>query len=466
MKQTLSTFALVVSVGFSSFSQQFNWLDSLHPNIVVGDTSSTYGLTDAMKAHNVNSIALSLVNERSEIHKAAYAMDTDSLNPETLYQAGSISKPVTALGVLVLARKYQLDLDTSINTYLSSWKLESSEFDVNKVTIRNLLSHTSGLNVHGFMGYRKKKKLPEISEILDGKGNSDPVKLAFYPDSVWRYSGGGYQVLHLLIEDVSEEDFASFMKREVLNTIGMSNSTFSLYLQGECSNCASAYNQKREAYEPSWYLYPESAAAGLWTNAEDLAIFLIYLREIYNGSEGIVSPSYVKQMFTPVLNNYGLGFFVEENEGNLHVGHSGKNMGFSNEMSINLNTGRAYVLMSDSDGAFPLFNEIKRSIPEMSPRGIRPQVVIKPVEVSLALLRNYSGKYSFIMGNGKKYKVELLLENDNLVINDKNMGVKHLLIPTSEHTFISQANGIEVFFKKEGDIQTLVWDKRLTFRKK
>ena len=384
----------------------------------------------------------------------------------TLYQAGSISKPVAAVGIMVLVDKFELDLDASVNAYLKSWQLSSEEFDADKVTIRNLLSHTAGTTVHGFMGYKKEKKVPEIVEILDGKGNSDEVIMFNQADSIWKYSGGGYQILHLLVEDISGEDFATFMKREVLDPIVMANSTYEIKLPGTCNECARAYNRKGNAYKPDWYLYPESAAAGLWTNTSDLAKFLKHLHTIYSGGDGILSAESVKELFTPVKNEYGFGFSVREKEGELYVGHSGKNIGFSNDMAINLNTGEGYVILTDSDGAFPVIEDIKRSIPGNGVWSNRPQIVATRIEISASEMNHFVGDYSLKMKGRPSFKAEVLLDGNRLIMKNKNAGSVQELIPVGENTFIAKEDGSTVQFVEEEGQLFMIFDNRFQFTRK
>lgn len=466
MKNTFGALVLIF-LFIPQVQGQFDWLNNLQPNIVVGDSSFTYSVGESMEKYHVNSFSLALIKSTSNVELTAFEKQEalKEIPTNTRYQAGSISKPVAALGVMVLVEKFNLDLDASINQYLKSWEIKSEEYDESQVTIRNLLSHTAGLSVHGFRGYKKRKKVPEVVEILNGKGNSDRVELINAPDSKWKYSGGGYEVLHLLIEDVSGEDFADFIQREVLDAIGMTNSTYSLLFDETCADCAHAYNEEREAYKPNWYLYPESAAAGLWTTPEDLAKFLIYMGKLYNGEDGIVNTSAIKEMFRPILDGYGFGFFVSERNGETYVGHGGKNIGFSNDMLINLDSGEGFVCMTDSDGAFPFMEEIKRSIPGSGVWSERPQVVIVPVEVPIKELETYTGMYDF-PGNGKKFKMKLTIQEDKLLITYLQSKTTHTLIPIGKDAFIAKENGVSIVMIEEEEGTVLLWNDVLKLKRK
>lgn len=464
MKNIFSALVLLF-VLVPSVQGQINWLNDLKP-MVVKDTTQKFSLGESMVKNHVNSLSLAVIEENGDVQTVVYSNDgsIQKIDVETRYQAGSISKPVAALGVMALVKKYNLDLDARVNQYLKSWKIESKEFDESNVTIRNLLSHTAGLTVHGFMGYRKAKKVPEITEILSGKGNSGAVKMNNHADSAWRYSGGGYEILHLLIEDVSGEDFAAFLQREVLTPIGMSNSTYDLIYEGNCNDCAHAYNRSGKAYKESWYLYPESAAAGLWTTSGDLVKFMQYMMKLYQGEDGLISTDSVKEMLTPVLNNYGFGFTIYESNDETYIGHSGKNIGFSNDMCINLETGEGFVCMTDSDGAFPLIEDIKRSIPGSGIWTERPQVVIVPVELSAQEMEALEGIY--VSNQNRRKKLQLTILENNLALTYLDSKTTHLLIPKSKNEFVSEANGISIKVIEEDGQQVLVWNNRMKLTRK
>lgn len=459
MKNTLGTIIVLLLVT-PTFAQE-NWLNFLKPH-VVEDSSETMTLEASMTQNHVNSMSLAVIDQKGYEGYVAYSTQDSfqRIDINTLYQAGSISKPVAALGVMVLAKKYNLLLDESVNSYLKSWQLTPNNSDASKVTIRNLLSHTAGLNVHGFMGYKKEKKLPEMVDILNGNGNSDAVRIYGTPDEQWRYSGGGYQILHLLIEDISGDDFATFMKREVLEPIGMENSTFEILSHGSCDSCAHAYNRQGKPYKPSWYLYPESAAAGLWTNTKDLVAFLKYMAKLYDGEDGIITTSDALTMFTPIKNDYGFGFFVREKEGNIYIGHSGKNIGFSNDMAINLNTGEGFVCMTDSDAAFPCIEDVKRSIPSDGIWADKPQVVANRIARTAEQLKQFEGEYIHEREGRKPFKAKVVLEGEELVLININSGVRHPLIPVGENDFISKENGSSIKIAEEEGAMRVIIDSR------
>lgn len=222
----------------------------------------------------------------------------------TLFQAASISKPLAAAAALRLAEDNRLLLDADINTQLTSWKLPDNKFTVTeKVTPRRILSHTAGLTVHGFAGYEPGSKLPNLQQILDGErsSNSKPVRVTFIPGSKEMYSGGGYTILQLLMTEISGRDFSTFMKETILDKAGMDQSSFDLRLSPQKDLLAArGYHNNGKMVKGGYHLYPELAAAGLWTTASDLSRFMLDISASYNGNPGILQQATAINMLTKV----------------------------------------------------------------------------------------------------------------------------------------------------------------------
>ena len=172
-----------------------------------------------MSQRQVNGLSLAIVQD-GRIEARAYGVTSRGGPPvtdATLFQAGSISKPVAAMGALRLVEQGTLSLDEDVNTKLKTWKVPDNEFTATqKVTLRRLVSHTAGLTVHGFPGYDVKVPMPTTVQVLDGAGNTAPVRVNVVPGSIWRYSGGGYTVMQLLVSDVTGKPFAQYMSEAVL----------------------------------------------------------------------------------------------------------------------------------------------------------------------------------------------------------------------------------------------------------
>lgn len=196
-------------------------------------SSSTFSLVDRMDFYKTLGVSVAVINngeiEWARGYGVREAGGNDAVDPETLFQAASISKPVTAMAVLKLVQEGVLNLDEDVNEKLISWKVPDSRFTRNQqVTLRNLLSHSAGMTVHGFDGYRLGKKIPTTLQILTGErpANSNAVRVDSEINQRFEYSGGGYVVIQQLLSDVTRKPFSDFMQETVLDRLGMTNSTY------------------------------------------------------------------------------------------------------------------------------------------------------------------------------------------------------------------------------------------------
>jgi CubicO group peptidase (beta-lactamase class C family) len=257
----------------------------------------------------------------------------EPVTPETLFQASSISMPVTALAVLRLVEQGKLNLDVDVNQYLRNWKLPTNRFtEQKKVTLRELLSHTAGATVHGFEGYAAGKKVPTLVQVLNGESpaNSAPVTIDFVPGTKFRYAGGNYTIIQQILIDVTGEPFPELMNELVLQPLQMVHSTFQQPIPGKLHPLvAMPYDKDGNAIAGGPHTYPEMAVAGMWTTPSDLALFALAVQDALAGRPGaIVSSSTAHEMLQPVLGFYALGFAIAGNGPNRYFSHPGVNAGF------------------------------------------------------------------------------------------------------------------------------------------
>lgn len=199
----------------------------------------------------------------------------------TLFQAGSISKPVAALAALRLVEQGKLSLDEDVNAKLVSWKVPGNEFTKEqKVTLRRLLTHSAGLTVHGFPGYAAGAQVPTLVQVLNGEkpANTPAIRVDTVPGRLWRYSGGGYTIMQQLLIDVTQKSFPELMRQLVLEPAGMKHSTYEQPLPpARAGEAATAHDANGQPVKGQFHTYPEMAAAGLWTTPTDLALLAIEL---------------------------------------------------------------------------------------------------------------------------------------------------------------------------------------------
>src|SRR5215204_2812751 len=295
-------------------------LSGLRPLVEVsGKSPVRWALAERMAHYNVPGISIAVV-EGGRLSWArgvglAQAGTTDSVTPTTLFQAASISKPVTATAMLRLVERGTLDLDADVNRYLTSWKVPDNKFTATeKVTLRRIVSHTAGLTVHGFPGYSPTGPMPTVVQVLDGKkpANTDAVRVDTTPGAISRYSGGGTTIMQQLLMDVTGRPFPALMQELVLGPAGMTNSTFEQPLPAARAGDASrAHDAKGKMVPGGWHVYPEMAPAGLWTTPTDLTNWAVAITAARAGkSTSLLSQSMVAQMLAPVKDGIGLGPFV------------------------------------------------------------------------------------------------------------------------------------------------------------
>jgi CubicO group peptidase (beta-lactamase class C family) len=266
---------------------------------------------------------------------------------DTVFNVGSVSKAAAAWGVMKLVEDGEIDLDAPVERYLTRWHLPESEFDSAGVTMRRLLSHTAGLSLQGYRGFPPTSTLPSLEDSLSGATNgSGNVHQMMAPGTQWRYSGGGYTLAQLIVEEVSGEEFSVYMHLAVLAPMGMTNSAFDWPTRIE-SVAAKPYSVLMQPM--SGPRFTARAAAGLQATGRDMARFV---EESLNPS--VLDVTTVRLMQSPANSaspRYGLGYAIDPiAEGITHVGHSGANGGWMSDVGMILESGDGLVVLTN--GAF------------------------------------------------------------------------------------------------------------------
>lgn len=290
----------------------------------------------------------------------------ERVDTATVFQAASISKPVSTTGMFRLVEQHVINPDEDVNLVLRSWKVPDNGFTTReKVTLRRIVTHMAGLSVHGFAGYNPKDKLPTLPQILDGvpPANSPAVRVIDTPGSREIYSGGGFTVLQLLLEEQTGKPFPVLMKELVLRPIGMSQSSFESILTGNmAAHAATGYGAGGDRVDGGHHVYPEKAAAGLWTTPSDLARFMLNIGGSYRGEKGLLKQSTVRTMLTKIPNGGGQGFGIDGADSTMRFRHNGQNAGFSCYAVSFTGTGRGIVIMTNSDQGDELMHEFVRAV--------------------------------------------------------------------------------------------------------
>lgn len=287
------------------------------------------------------------------------------VTPATLFQAASISKPVTAMAVLKLAESGAVALDADVNSYLGLWKLPK-DADNSPVTLRQLLSHSAGTTVSGFPGYAAGAPLPTVTQILNGAApaNSRGVHVSTRPGSMTRYSGGGYTVVQQVLLERSRTPFAELLQQTVLKPLGMNDSSFEQPASAQLlARAALPHDASGKPVSGGPHTYPELAAAGLWTTPTDLAKFAIEVRRSAAGqSNKVLSQSMTNLMLSPVRDSFGLGLMLKDTGQSQSFAHTGGNAGYRNMMTAYTERGDGVVIMTNGDQGMEIVNQLVRSV--------------------------------------------------------------------------------------------------------
>ncbi len=368
-----------------------------------------------MKEHYVPGLSLVIIKDNRILSARAYGNrevgGTSRVTPETLFQAGSVSKVATAIAALMLVEKGDLSLDEDVNLRLKTWRLpETPLTQVQKVTVRRILSHTAGMSIHGFTGYSPGATIPSLNDILDGTGpvTSGPIRVTNVPGTEWRYSGGGYVVLQKLMLDVTGRPFPDLMSDLVLKPLEMVHSTFEQPLpQSKEELAASGHLQGRSLLSGKWNVYPEMSAAGLWTTPSDLAQMVIGIQKALAGaSTGVISPEIAQWMTTPVLDHDGLGLFVDGPHNQI-FSHGGRTIGFDTLVRASGTDGVIIMINTNDDSG--VMNRICQKIwkvQSLAPSWLTPGTAVD-TSIDPKTFGDYVGRYD--LGDG--LTVEITVEN-------------------------------------------------------
>lgn len=420
---------------------------------IAGEPVVTPALADRMAQLHVPGVSVAVIRG-GEIEWArgwgmADVATGRPVTPETRFQAASISKPVAAMAALALVEEGKLTLDGPVNEYLSSWQVPDNEFTAAAaVTLRGLVTHTAGLTVHGFGGYAAGEAVPSTVGVLAGDGNSDPVLVDVQPGTLWRYSGGGYTVMQLMIEDVTGQPFAQVMQERVLGPLGMEHSTYVQPLPAELAEQAAVgYRGDGEMVEGRWHTYPEQAAAGLWTTPSDLARWAMSIQKGRAQREHpVLSAEMIDAMLTEGPLGHGLGPAIMA-EGTA-FGHGGANEGYRCTLRALIDGPEGIAIMTNSDSGGQLAQELLLTVAREYDWDIEPRI-LTPIVMTPEQLGEYVGGFAA----GDEYRVSIELIDGRLKATPSWQLEAEELVPDGADHFFLRSNGVGVqFVREEGSV--------------
>jgi CubicO group peptidase (beta-lactamase class C family) len=343
--------------------------NSLAPTTIYGDTIPSLNVEARMKATGIQGLSIAVIKDYKIQWAKGYGWaDVESgrkVNTETRFQAASISKSLNSMGLLKLVQQGKLDGETDINQYLKSWKFPYDSLTGNrKINLFQLLSHTAGLDIHGFPGYERTDAMPSLPQVLNGEkpANTKRVHSLFEAGSKFKYSGGGTTITQMMLQDITGQDYATFMEREVLKPMGMLNSSYR-QPPTDTANLATGYYGDGRPVKGKYHVYPEQAAAGLWTTPSDLARYIIECQLALQGkSAKVLNKAMMQKRMTPYIDsNAALGVFIEKKGSRKFFNHNGGNEAFLCTSYGSLEGGDGVVIMINGEN-FAIIGELLNSV--------------------------------------------------------------------------------------------------------
>jgi CubicO group peptidase (beta-lactamase class C family) len=420
--------------------------------VIKGDEHGTHTLADRMTELKVPGVSIAVIHQGKIEWARGFGVRSVGGPPvtaDTMFQAGSISKPLAAMAALRLVQQGKLSLDTDVNTYLTSWKLPGAPVTAGKpVTLRELLTHTAGITVHGFPGYASNEPVPTLVQVLNGEkpANTPAIRSEGPPGVNWKYSGGGFTIMQQVLIDVTKEPFPKLLHDSVLAPIGMSHSTYEQPLPEAFQRfAATPYRDDGKPVEGGAHTYPEMAAAGLWTTPTDLARYSIEVEQsLQDKANHVLSAEMTRKMLTPGIGHWGLGLEIGGSDANPYFSHGGANEGFRNIFLAYEKSGNGAVVMTSGDAGGLLGDEVMHSIAvEYGWPDYRP-VVHAAVQVDPKILAQDVGSYELQKG----FDLVVTLENGRLMTQATGQG-KIPIYPESETKFFPTAMPAEIEFFKD-----------------
>lgn len=332
------------------------------------------GIQESLKQNNVPAVGIALVRDFKVVWAENYGIkELESNKPvdaNTLFRAGSLTKPITALTYLRFAEQNSLNGNERLNSYAKDAKIDLSSWESkHNLTANRILSHMSGLTERENWSTIENQKADRLSELNSGKG---PELYSYYsPGKKSRYSGGAYAILQEYMTKKSGAKFPRLVDKFVFQALGMKNSTFVQDPSLKLSNRALGHDREGKLVPVRFYSYPELAAGGMWTTPRDLASFFIALQKSISGhTDALITQAIAKEMMTPLVpaanlsihSWIGKGLFLNPTGKDWYFYHGGHSLGHKSIAIFHKSKGYGVVIMTNSENGSALIWSILRAM--------------------------------------------------------------------------------------------------------
>jgi CubicO group peptidase (beta-lactamase class C family) len=431
------------------------------PSVVFDGEIEPVSVESRMALYKVPALSVAVIHNGKLDWSAAWGRlekDGASADCGSLFQSGSIAKPVTLLAALRMKAAGLIDFDRSIETYLSSCHLPAGrQTDANPVTFRNLLAHTAGLTPGGYAGYAQSDPMPTDQQIVRGEapGNSRKVEVVNAPGTSLRYSGGGYTVVEIALQDELHKPFDQIMCDWLLAPVGMRQADFTVPLPASShAHAARGHHLDGTLVAGGWNNYPEQAAAGLWATATDLAMFLLEIHKGYGGKSEVFTQASILEMLANPIDNHAYGFRLTGDGDHVYITHYGGTVGYSAGMTLNLQTGDGAVFLINSGNGANLGTEFFSAVSRAYAWSVFREERVTRVHQPAPVLRSLVGNYVFAE---QGWKVSVVYEGGSVTLVFPNGDRESLImVPIQGGTreFVHET-GVRARFDGEGEEMTI-----------
>lgn len=323
----------------------------------------------SMQARGVPGVSIAIVDDFEVVYARGYGFAEPGrlVETDTLFQAASMSKPVTTVVAAEASEEGLIDLDADVTGMLTSWRLPPMQ-DAGPITLRMLLAHRAGTNVPGFPGYRLDESLPDLTQILDGvPGKNEPVRVVSEPGAQPTYSGGGYVMAQLAIEDHTGRTLEELADTLMFEPLGLELSTYRILDASDRTRVAVGYRADgAEVAGGGWHAYPEQAAASLWTTPTEYAAIVIDVMRSYADGTGVVLDRATARRLLDRDFAVGFGISGEGIMGAIAIGHAGANEGYRCEFAAVPDIGDGVIVMTNSDAGGADWDQLSGGVRSLS----------------------------------------------------------------------------------------------------
>ena len=413
-------------------------------------------LSERMKHYNVAGLSVAVIDSNKIVWAKGYGYadkkEGRKVTTATMFEPGSISKSLNAVGILQLTQQGKLDLYQDINQYLVNWKFPYDTVSHGKkITTAQLLSHTAGLGVHGFPGYQRDSAIASVIDILDGRApsNTGAVRSLAEPGTDPRYSGGGTLITQQMLTDITKQRYERYMYEHVLRPLGMTNSSYNQPpAENQKKNLATGYKSNGNEVPGKYYVYPEKAAAGLWTTPTDICKYMLEMQQAYQGrSAKVLNQEMVKLHVTPVKYDVAMGTFIQNRNDEKYFNHTASNEGFSGLFIGGLTNGKGAAIFVNSDDATIAFELVNSIGAAYNWTGFRKPEEITTVPVNDTITSKYIGDY---IADG--VFAEVKKEKDGLYMWTDGISSKMYFTSTTDFRNIELAGKKAFIFDSAGNV--------------